>query len=208
MSEIGVIGQMYEDRRTKKRGKLVERDDKYKTLLMESEEGKSFNVSFGGFKSNWRKIDEPEVTIEEAMQEVEIPEVIPEEQPKKEKKKYKERQVDSTLEDITLKLLDYAKSFDNQRINAGATPKKRSTTIRVDNKKVFEIIHVARLSVYRVCVPEKLLLFIKQKKYISEVEYHEKWINTKYSFELTEDRIDTFLEDVRQYVIDYMCEEV
>ena len=50
MSEIGVIGQIYEDRRTKKKGKLIERDEKYKTLLLETSEGKSFNVSYGGFK--------------------------------------------------------------------------------------------------------------------------------------------------------------
>ena len=87
MSEIGEIGVIYEDRRTKKKGKLVERDDKYKTLLMEASDGKSFNITFGGFKSNWRKVDEPEQTLEEAMKD-ELPEEKPvAKEPKKTSKK-------------------------------------------------------------------------------------------------------------------------
>ena len=116
MSEIGTIGAIYEDQRTKKQGKLIERDEKYKTLLMESEDGKSFNITFGGFKSNWRKVDEPEQTLEEAMQE-EIPEsnvgeVQVEEEKKPVEKKSKQTK---TKTDVvkTLSMDPYVKTFES-----------------------------------------------------------------------------------------------
>lgn len=54
-NEVGIIGQMYENRVTKKIGVLEERNEKFKTLLMRDEEGGSFNVTFSTFKSSWRK---------------------------------------------------------------------------------------------------------------------------------------------------------
>ena len=53
--EVGIIGQMYEDRKSGKVGVLESRDEKYKTLLMRDTEGKTFNIVFSTFRSNWRK---------------------------------------------------------------------------------------------------------------------------------------------------------
>ena len=206
MSDIGVIGQIYEDRRTKKRGKLVERDDKYKTLLLESEDGKSFNISFGGFKSNWRSIDEPVETLEEAMQEVEIPEekiVI------KRKRTSKPRDVNPELESVVLEMIEYAKSFGNSRVHVSSVPKRRVVLLKIETRKVFEIILIARKNLYKVCVPEALLLLIREKKYVQEnsIQYHNKWINTKYTFTMQCEDVGLLFEDARQYVIDCLCEE-
>lgn len=202
MSEIGIIGQIYEDRRTKKRGKLIERDDKYKTLLLESEDGKSFNISFGGFKSNWRSVDEPIETLEEAMQEVEIPEE-PEVKPVKQKK---ERNISEGLESAVLKLLEYVKSFSNSSLKTGTIPKKRMVFVKTLRRRLFIVTYLTRTKKYKIYVPETLFLLIKDNAYVQDTEYHDNWINTKYQFLIPEDKFDTFLDDVRDYVIDCINE--
>ena len=53
--EVGVIGQMYEERKSKRLGVLESRKEKYKTLLMRDPEGKSFNITYSTFHSSWRK---------------------------------------------------------------------------------------------------------------------------------------------------------
>lgn len=58
---VGIIGQKYEDRKTGRCGVLVDRDDKYKTLLFKSDEGLTFSISNSSFRSNWRKVKEAEV---------------------------------------------------------------------------------------------------------------------------------------------------
>lgn len=54
-NEPGIIGQMYEDRKSKKVGVLESRESKYKTLMLRDVDGKSFNITYSTFKSNWRK---------------------------------------------------------------------------------------------------------------------------------------------------------
>ena len=53
---IGVIGQKYEDRKSKKVGTLLDRDVENKKLSFLGENGEPFQVSFAAFKSNWRKV--------------------------------------------------------------------------------------------------------------------------------------------------------
>lgn len=61
VNEPGIIGQMYEDRKSKKRGVLESREPKYKTLMLRDADGKSFNINYSTFKSNWRKYAGEEV---------------------------------------------------------------------------------------------------------------------------------------------------
>lgn len=63
---IGVIGQKYEDRKSKKIGTLVDRDAENKKLGFIDENAEPFFVSFAAFKSNWRKVVEitPEPVVE------------------------------------------------------------------------------------------------------------------------------------------------
>ena len=217
MSELGTIGQMYEDRRTKKKGKLIERDEKYKTLLLESEDGKSFNVSYGGFKGNWRSVDEPVETIEEAMQEVDtskedIPEQTTEEKkeekPAKIVKKRAERNISEGYESAYHRVSEYAKSFNNPALIVDVLPNKRKVLLKFNNRKIFIINYLTRSDEYRVCVSEKLIMRLKDKKYVNSIILHDKWINTKYTFIMTPDALDKFFEDVKSYVIDFMCDEV
>ena len=217
MSEIGIIGQIYEDRRTKKQGKLVERDNKFKTLLMESEDGKSFNITFGGFKSNWRKVDEPEQTIEEAMQE-EVPEeqitvetpVKKSVQPKvvKERKKQAPRNVNSVLEKTLLDILDYAKSFNSEKVSTGFAPKKHNITLKVGNRRIFILTYMIRNGVFMVCVGKNFFLRVKDNAYVTSAKFNESWHSMQYSFIIECTELKTFLSDAREYIVEYLSGDI
>lgn len=53
---IGVIGQKYEDRKSKNVGVLLARDPENKKLSFLNEKAEPFQVSYAAFKSNWRKV--------------------------------------------------------------------------------------------------------------------------------------------------------
>lgn len=65
---IGIIGQKYEDRKSKKTGVLLDRDEANKKLILGNDGEDNFSISYAAFKSNWRKVvatetvNEPEVT--------------------------------------------------------------------------------------------------------------------------------------------------
>ena len=71
---IGVIGQKYEDRKSKKSGTLLDRDAENKKLSFLGENGEPFQVSYAAFKSNWRKV----VVAEPISETVETEDVEPE----------------------------------------------------------------------------------------------------------------------------------
>lgn len=84
---IGVIGQKYEDRKSKKSGTLVLRDDATKKLSFLDENAEPFQVSYAAFKSNWRKVieapaepvaEEPVVEAEPVNEFAGEPETTPE----------------------------------------------------------------------------------------------------------------------------------
>lgn len=62
-TELGIIGQRYENRKNKKSGILEERDDKKKQLIFKADDGKSFIVMYSTFRSDWRKVKEGETEI-------------------------------------------------------------------------------------------------------------------------------------------------
>ncbi len=70
---IGVIGQKYEDRKSKKTGTLLDRDADNKKLSFLDENGDPFQVSYAAFKSNWRKVitEAPTEPVEEVEPETE-----------------------------------------------------------------------------------------------------------------------------------------
>ena len=81
VKEVGVVGQMYEDRTTGKTGTLESRDEKCKTLMMLDSEGKGFSVSYSSFRSKWRKVVadevkpdkvEPELSANEELSDFEV----------------------------------------------------------------------------------------------------------------------------------------
>ena len=78
VGEVGIIGQMYEERKSKKVGVLESRNEKFKTLMMRDKDGKSFNVQYSTFRSNWRKYQGEEV-IQTSEQKEEIKQAAKEE---------------------------------------------------------------------------------------------------------------------------------
>ena len=72
---IGVIGQKYEDRKSKKVGTLVSRDAENKKLGFLDENAEPFFVSFAAFKSNWRKVMSAE-PVNEVVTEPEVEEEL------------------------------------------------------------------------------------------------------------------------------------
>lgn len=76
---IGVIGQKYEDRKSKKVGTLLDRDVENKKLSFLDDNAEPFQVSYAAFKSNWRKvIAEAPVDVEPADEFAEPENVEPE----------------------------------------------------------------------------------------------------------------------------------
>lgn len=71
--KIGVIGQMYVDRKSNKTGTLLDRDVENKKLTFTDVDGEQFQISFAAFKSNWRKVihEEPTKEVAEAPEAVE-----------------------------------------------------------------------------------------------------------------------------------------
>jgi len=73
MSEsIGVIGYCYEDRKTKRVGVLMERDEDKKVLsFLDEATGTPFTVTFASFRSNWRKYRKEENPVSDVPAEPE-----------------------------------------------------------------------------------------------------------------------------------------
>lgn len=76
MSETGTFGQVYENRKTKKSGVFVEKDESRKVLkFLDNATGEPFEVSEASFRSNWRKsketsaVEVASVPPEDALQE-------------------------------------------------------------------------------------------------------------------------------------------
>lgn len=88
---VGTIGLAYENRKTGKKGVLVAKDDVNRDLLFNAD-GEEFHVSYGAFKSTWRKCatDEPAPAPDDAP----AAEPAPADEPKpvKEKKPRKKKE--------------------------------------------------------------------------------------------------------------------
>lgn len=144
---IGVIGQKYEDRKSKKSGVLLNRDTENKKLSFLDENAEPFTVSFAAFKSNWRKVipaepvnevEEPEVessfesAIETEPAETETTETEPVEEP--------EVKLVGVTEDEKIK--DFVKTLTEARV-ASVDIIADEVTIMIDNITVCSMNKVA-----------------------------------------------------------------
>jgi hypothetical protein len=204
MSEIGKIGAIYEDRRTKKQGKLLERDNKFKTLLMEASDGKSFNITFGSFKSNWRKVDEPEQTVEEAMQEVELTEEKPK---KKAKPKVKDAEGILAYEDI---FNSYVESLNSDKVSLRFVPakgKKDSFVVIKIGKSKFIDLYLRQRGHFWIMMPEFVYSQTKWKTELINVVNTPK-NRREISCSITWEDLNTFLEDIRHSFVEVLSAKV
>ena len=217
MSELGIIGQIYEDRRTKKQGKLIDRDEKFKTLLMESSDGKSFNISFGGFKSNWRKVDEPVQTIEEAMEEAKIPnevaDVISTDLAPKPRKKYKKKPKPESgiciaLEDAIKSMVEYLDSFNSNKLSLDPKFDRELVTVKVGRCKLMEVFHKPTTKYFTIACKDDIAKVANKQIYINGVNYYETRKPLNYAFRVSDDNFNKFLNDLRPLIVDILSERV
>jgi hypothetical protein len=143
---IGVIGQKYEDRKSKKVGTLLDRDVENKKLSFLDENAEPFQVSYAAFKSNWRKViaETPVETVAEAETQNEVveetvdssyesmTEVDPDTKP--------EVEITPWTEDDKIK--DFVKALTNTRVGCvDVTP--TTCTVMVDDVTVCAMEKVA-----------------------------------------------------------------
>ena len=176
--EVGVIGQVYVDRRNGKVYKLVGRDRKYKTLSLESENGTSIAMTFSTFRNYLSKKPDtdPDVIKEEAYSE---PEITSQEltdveasrlerkearRVKKEQKaqedeekaiRKREEKTDSYFNKMLDVIAEYTDSFSNPNFGYKFSEKKHTVSIKL-NKRT-PVVFYARSQfqeVYVVCVPQ------------------------------------------------------
>ena len=222
--EVGIIGQVYEDRRNGKCGKLVSRDKKYKTLTFEPVEGKSFlpaTCTYSTFRSNLRKVntDVPEETKEEAYAEVELTEQeLTEAEAEKIEKKVKrkakkERKVAEAVEkkerertelsegaykNVLAVVHDYVESFGNLGVVVAENPYKLACSIKINGRSYLVMYSRAKKSeVYCVTVPQ-LMSNVQHEVELFKCKHH----NAKTTGHFTESHSIHF-SDLKQYLEEY-----
>lgn len=145
------FGQTYEDRRTHRSGKLLEFNEKFKTYLLESSDGKTFNITSAQFKNNWRIIEQEEV---QEIVEPEVEEVEVKESNYKGPSEEKQRELNDLLVNTLLLGSKYADSFGNEIITAKIEPNKRHFKIKVRSTIVFEVTILLHKNICRVWLNE------------------------------------------------------
>lgn len=127
---IGIMGQKYEDRKSKKVGTLFDRDVENKKLSFLDEEANPFQVSFAAFKSNWRKVisvEPEEETVENETPANEVTEeTVADAEPKA------EPEVEPTFNDEDSKIKDFVKTLTEARV-ASVDIIADDTTVTVDD---------------------------------------------------------------------------
>ena len=200
MSVEANFGQRYVDRRTHRVGILLEYDEKYKTYLLESQDGKTFNITSSQFKQNWEQTEE----------EVEV-EPIKAEPAKVGKKRYKgppEEQKDELnkiLETFFLVGKAYVDEFQNEIITIKPEPYKHRFLMKVRHHTVFIADCMLKKKVCRVWLREHISdLMSWTVKPISVKRYPGTNMNTTVEFPL--EKLKDVLDDLRAVVIQDMTE--
>ena len=182
---IGVIGQQYEDRKSKKTGILVKRDAEEKKLYFLGENAEPFNVSFAAFKSNWRKVVSEAPANDVVWPEdevVEAPEVEP------------ETTTESLDEDAKIK--DFVKALTDARV-ASVDIVGDSTMVMADDIVICTLDKVA--NGYKVFMLPDIFIF---------TEWHDTFKASDVHFNIKQGRhagvlvdcVKASLGDILQYI--------
>ena len=111
---IGIIGQKYEDRKSKKVGILLDRDVENKKLSFLDENTEPFQVSFAAFKSNWRKVVDEKPA--EPVADAEPADVEPESSYENVEEVAPETTPEVKLVDEDAKIKDFVKALTDARV--------------------------------------------------------------------------------------------
>ena len=195
-NEVGIIGQMYENRKTKKVGVLESREVKYKTLMLRDTDGKTFNITFSTFKSDWRKYAGEQIA--ETSTQVEEKKAEQKEEVAKAKKEIKEKseKVSISRED-KVKAVHAVKQIISDAITS-KIPEMRVDTcakggikLHFKHKLLMEVWVRFNENRYTFCVNDSISERISDNPEL-EVTKNDTWtLKTKYRF--AQDKIDDVL---------------
>lgn len=196
-TEVGIIGQMYEERKSGKIGVLESREPKYKTLMMRDKDGKSFNITFSTFRSNWRKYTGDEViqtsTQVEENREEEKKEKVEAVKTVKEKKE----EVKVSTEDKVKRLRALSTVVENAIKEKGIDLKvdrssRGNLNIRYKKTNLIQIWDVIKLEKYSFRLKESVDQYINTQ---AEREFFEKH-SLKVRYRVDSSKFDKTLSEV------------
>ena len=166
--KIGVIGQMYVDRKSNKTGTLLDRDVENKKLTFTDVDGEQFQISFAAFKSNWRKVINEVPTTEVA----EAVEPTVEETPEVEAESEVEAEPTTpiiTPQDEDSKIKDFVDAITNARV-ASVDIIGDNTTIMADDVTICTLDKVA--NGYKMFMLPDIFIFANWGKTFNAGDVH------------------------------------
>lgn len=203
--EVGVIGQMYEDRKTKRRGVLESRDEKYKTLMFRDEKGGSFSIVYSTFRSNWRKCNGDAPVIKTSTQKEEEKKVEAEKQAKAEKKaKAAEKEPTVSHADMLKAFADTYDTVEGMLSKSkaeGVTLKrttKGATVLHLKKMTLAEVWTTPKKGIFSVCT--NLSLDVSDK--VTHTHMSEWRQKEKYESATLHELLKPLIKSVEQYLKD------
>ena len=185
------IGKTYEDKRTHRKGKLLEFNDKYKTYLLESNDGNTFNVSSSQFKINWIEVAEPRVVNREKANA---------------DAKERSKELNQQYVDLMLQASKFADSFNNPEVTIKVEPRKHKFKMFIRRHAVFDMDIRIRYGYCRVWLNERDNDAVSWSATPAVVKYYENSCrNFITEFEL--DKFPTVLQDLGTLIVDKLKEE-
>lgn len=206
MTDI-VFGKLYEDRRTHRSGKLLDYAEKYKTYLLETSDGKSFNVTSAQFKNNWRMIEQEEVQ-EPIKPEAEVAEVKSG-TTYKGKSEEEKKELNDLFTSSTIYINDYVQEFKNPHVCMFIkTPISKNTIrVRIDHFVVFDVQILVKFKQCRIWMSEYAFNSTNwTKKPLAQKQY--PGTNKNYTVEFGLEDLPQVLEDLKPIVLDDLAERV
>lgn len=213
-NEPGIIGQMYEDRKSHKIGVLESRNSKYKTLMMRAEDGSSFNITFATFRSNWRKYN-GETVVQTSTQ-------VEEQATEEKKREENDKQiVESKSENVKITTEQKVKivralsnlisdRITNDKIKVFRTS-KGAITVCYRRYKLFEVWVKFNTDMYDFVVRDDVFEFGKDKlvklaeQTKSETVYKEKWeMKNMFSVKSNNGNSDKFIDTLIEISSNYV----
>lgn len=202
-----VFGKLYEDRRTHRSGKLLDYAEKYKTYLLETSDGKSFNVTSAQFKNNWRMIEQEEVQ-EQIKPEVEIAEVKSG-TTYKGKSEEEKKELNDLFSSSTIYINEYVQGFKNPHIqmNIRQPISKNTLRVRIDHWIVFDVQVMVKSKKCRIWLGEYAFNSTSWTvKPLAMKQY--PGTNKNYTVEFSLEDLPTVLDDLKPAVLDKLAEIV
>lgn len=199
------FGHTFQDRRTKRLGKLLEYDEKFRTYLLESPDGKTFNITSSQFKLNWEEVAD---TVKEELVKPEV------EKAKVSKKRYsgkseeEKEQLNKVLETFFLVALDYSKQFEEIEILYIVPQiKKRRFLIKIRHHTIFVVDMLLRRSVIRVWMKEHQSDIMSwTAKPLCLKQYPDYYTTLPMAIEFTLNDLQTVLDDLKPLLLNELTE--